>query len=117
MTIVKGDAGGIGFRTDVTKGNGYLFVISQDGKYGLYLFANSSSVLLRGGSSTAINTGLNQSNLLAVVANGSTIDLYVNNQKIDGVTDSTYSQGKFGVGALNLNSPTEVVFGNAKVWT
>jgi eukaryotic-like serine/threonine-protein kinase len=117
MTIVTGDAGGIGFRADVTKGNGYLFVISQDGKYGLYLFANSSSVLLRGGSSNAINTGLNQSNLLAVVANGSAIDLYVNNQKIDGVTDSTYSQGHFGVGALDLNNPTEVVFSNAKVWT
>jgi serine/threonine protein kinase len=117
MTIVNGDAGGIGFRTDITKGNGYLFVISQDGKYGLYLFANSSSVLLRGGASSAINTGLNQSNLLAVVANGSTIDLYVNNQKIDGVTDSTYSQGHFGVGALDLNNPTEVVFSNAKVWT
>ncbi len=117
MTIVNGDAGGIGFRSDTTKGNGYLFIISQDGRYGLYLFANSSSVLLRGGSNTAINTGLNQSNLVAVVANGSTIDLYVNNQKIDGVTDNTYSQGQFGVGALDLNSPTEVVFSNAKVWT
>ncbi len=117
MTIVKGDAGGIGFRTDTTKGNGYLFVISQDGKYGLYLFTNSSSILLRGGSSNAINTGLNQPNVVAVVANGSTIDLYVNNQKIDGVSDSTYSQGQIGISTIDLNSPTEVVFSNAKVWT
>ena len=117
MTIVKGDAGGIGFRSDSTKGNGYLFVISQDGKYGLYLYAISSPSLLSSGSNAAINTGLNQSNIVAVVANGSTIDLYVNNQKIDSVNDSTYSQGQIGVSAVELNNPTEVVFSNAKVWT
>ncbi len=117
MTIVQGDAGGIGFRSDSTKGKGYLFVISQDGKYGLYVFTNASPFLIRSGSNTAINTGLNQSNIVAVVANGSTIDLYVNNQKIESVNDSTYSQGQIGVSAVELNNPTEVVFSNAKVWT
>ena len=121
MTIVKGDAGGIIFRDD-TKGNGYYFFIGQDGKYGFgtHNNCNSSNCKLRAlhnGSSTTINTGLNQSNLLAVVANGSTIDLYVNHHKIDSLSVSTYSQGLIGVSALDLNSPTEVVFSNAKVWT
>src|SRR6266704_5543585 len=72
---------------------------------------------LRSGSSPAINTGLNQTNLVAVVASGSTIDLHVNNQKIDSYSDSTYSQGLIGVAAADVNNPTEVVFSDAKVWT
>jgi hypothetical protein len=50
------------------------------------------------------------------VANGSNISLYVNNQQIDNVSDSTFSQGEIGVAASN-NNLTEVVFTNAKVWT
>jgi eukaryotic-like serine/threonine-protein kinase len=117
MTIIKGDVGGIAFRADKVKENGYLFLIGQDGKYRLYIFTNASSTVLRSGSSNSINKGLNQTNTVAVVANGSTIDLYVNNHKIDSVTNSTYSQGLIGVTATELNNPTEVVFSNAKVWT
>lgn len=121
MTIVKGDGGDILIRDD-TKGNGYYFFISQDGKYGFGIYNNCNSnncklMALRNGSNTAIHTGLNQTNLVAVVARGSTIDLYVNNQKIDSISDSTYSQGQIGVAASDVNSPTEVVFSNAKVWT
>jgi eukaryotic-like serine/threonine-protein kinase len=120
LMIVKGDGGGIIFRVDndYTKGDFYLFGIGQNGQYGLYIYKNYTSVsTLSSGPSTAINTGLNQSNLLTVVANGSNIDLYVNNHQIDGVSDSTYSQGHIGVFAGDLNGPTEVVFSNAKVWT
>ncbi len=122
MTIVKGDGGGIGFRIDNTKGSSYTFFIGQNGDYALWSFNNCGSnnckfSELRSGSSPVINTGLGQSNLLAVVASGSTIDLYVNNQKIDSVSDSSYSQGQIGVSATYLNGPTEVVFSNAKVWT
>jgi eukaryotic-like serine/threonine-protein kinase len=120
MTIVKGDAADIIFRDD-TKGNGYYFYINQDGQYefGIYNCTgnNCKSNVLRNGPSPAINTGLNQTNLVAVVASGSTIDLYVNNQKIDSYSDSTYSQGQIGVVAYDVNSPTEVMFSNAKVWT
>jgi len=55
--------------------------------------------------------------VVAVVASGSTIDLYVNNQKIDSYSDSSYSQGLIGVFASGVNGPTEVMFNNAKVWT
>jgi hypothetical protein len=120
LTIVKGDAGGISFRfdTDYTKGNFYVFSIRQDGQYALDLYKNYVPVTpLRSGSSSAINTGLSQSNLLAVVATGSTMDLYVNHQRIDGVSDSNYSQGEIGVFAIDLTGPTEVVFRDAKVWS
>src|SRR6266700_2751738 len=122
MTIVKGDGGGdIIFRDDETKGNGYYFFIGQNGSYELGTYnnckVNCTLKPLRNGSSAAINTGLNQSNLVAVVASGSTIDLYVNHHKIDSYSDSSYSQGQIGVVAFDVNSPTEVVFSNAKVWT
>lgn len=120
MTIVKGVGGGIFFRDD-GNGNGYYFFIGQDGTYQLGTYNNcpacKSFSVLHSDSSPAINTGLNQSNLVAVVASGSTIDLYVNNQKIYSSSDSSHSQGRIGVFASGANSPTEVMFNNAKVWT
>jgi len=56
-------------------------------------------------------------NLIAVVAKGNSITLYVNGQNIGSVSDSTYSQGEIGVAADDVSNPTEVVFSNAKVWT
>ncbi|HEY6284120.1 MAG TPA: hypothetical protein VIX20_00525 [Ktedonobacteraceae bacterium] len=41
----------------------------------------------------------------------------MNNQHIDSVSDSAYSQGEIGVAASSNGNPTEVVFTNAKVWT
>jgi hypothetical protein len=125
MTIAKGDGGGIIFREDNARGNTYYFAIGQQSGvwgYKLWGFNNCNSnnckvSELRSGSSAAIKTGLNQSNLVAVVASGSTIDLYVNNHKIDSVSDSSYGSGQIGVAATYLKSPTEVVFSNAKVWT
>ncbi len=123
VTIVKGDIGGISFRTDNTNANSYFFGIGQNGDYVLRTSNNCPSNTcnvseLRRGTSTVIKTGLNQSNLVAVVASGSTIDLYVNHQKIDRVIDSTYSQGQIGVAASDEHgSSTEVVFRDAKVWT
>src|SRR6266704_1944750 len=125
MTIVKGDGGGIIFRDDNARGKTYYFAIGQQSGvwgYKLWGFNNCNSnnckvSELRSGSSAAIKTGLNQSNLVAVVASGSTIDLYVNNHKIDSVSDNSYGSGQIGVAATYLKSPTEVVFSNAKVWT
>jgi hypothetical protein len=120
LTITKGDGGGITFRedNDYSKGNFYLFGIDHNGGYGLYVVKGYSFVnTLRNASNAAIKTGLNQSNQIAVVARGSTIDLYANGQKIDSVSDSTYSQGYIGVFAFDQNAPTEVIFRNAKVWS
>ena len=125
MTTVKGDGGGIIFREDNARGNGYYFAIGrQSGVWGYKLWGfnncngnNCNVSELRSGSNAAIKTGLNQTNLVAVVASGSTIDLYVNNHKIDRVSDNSYGSGQIGVAATYLKSPTEVVFSNAKVWT
>ena len=77
---------------------------------------NNQFQTLANSSNTAIYRGLNQINLIAVVAKGSTITLYVNHQQIARVTDSTFSNGQLGVQAAPISHPTEVVFSNAKVW-
>jgi len=116
MRIIQGDCGGVIFRfQDINNGTFYYFEVCQNGTY--TFLESYSNTLIDNSSSAVIHTGLNQSNLIAVVANGSTLDLYVNNQKINSVSDSTHSQGKVGLVASYQTGPTEVVFSDAKVWT
>lgn len=121
MTIITGDSGGIVFRADGANDRYYLFNILSDGTYGLALYVDniaSHTRTLDYGSSSAINTGLNQPNLITVVARGSSIDLFVNQQYVTGGSDSTYSHGQIGVMAYEYyGNSTEVVYSNAKVWT
>ncbi len=119
MKIIRGDCGGVIFR-EGPGGKLYYFRVCQNGYYHLFLYVDYSGTNakhLRGKFSSAIRTGLNQSNTVAVVANGSTLDIYVNRQKIDSITDSTYSHGQIGIAADNLGDPTEVVYSSARVWT
>lgn len=67
-------------------------------------------------TNSSIKTGLNQTNLIGVVAKGSSIDVYVNLMHVDGVTDSSTSQGLLDVGATAFTLPSEAVFSNAKAW-
>ena len=63
-----------------------------------------------------IQAWVRQINLIAVVANNDILNLYVNHQLINTQQGSTFSSGQIAVVAENVNSPTEVVFRNAKVW-
>jgi hypothetical protein len=114
MTIMEGDCGGVVFRISSNNIESYYFRICQDGSYSLSI--NQISVI-RSGYSTNINRGLGQQNLIAATTQGNTITLYVNNQQITSVNDSTYSQGRIGVVADDERNPTEVEFQDAKVWT
>jgi hypothetical protein len=117
MTILKGDRGGIFFRQVGSQGPYYYFSITVTGSYELDASTDGKNLtILRKGTSSAIKTGLNQSNLLAVVAQGSMIDLYVNGQHIDQISDTTSSSGLIGVAADASHQPAEVAFSNAQVW-
>jgi len=116
MTITQGDYAGIVFRLDDTHHTFYYFRIGIDGSYDFDLYSNNFNTL-KSGINTAINNGLNQTIIIAVVANGSQIYLHVNLQLIDSVTDSTDSQGEVGVAAFDSTNQTEAVFSNARVWT
>jgi hypothetical protein len=119
ITIVKGDYGGIIFREDYNLGIFYHFYIGQDGSYNLFLdqgIKGQQGELLQTGHSSAINTGINQSNLIAVLAIGNNLYLYINKQFVTTVRDSTSRSGLIGVIALPNTSPTEVVANNLQVW-
>jgi hypothetical protein len=119
MTIIQGDCGGITFRVNSATNQLYFYRVCVGGSYDLYLYVDSSGNTARAllkSSSPAINKGVNQSNLLAVVTTGSQIDLYVNKQKVNSINDPTYKQGLFGVVANSLSGTTEVAYSNARVW-
>jgi len=108
MSITQGGDSGIGVRYNTW---GYFFYINPNGSF-------TTSNLKGGmgipgtGTSSAIKTGLNQINLIAIVANGSEIDYYVNRHLVSVEKDSTVSHG-----ALVLVSTGKATFRNAKVWT
>lgn len=119
MTILKGDRGGLIFRSDGSN-KFYLFRVDQNGAYNLFLYTNNNSNstknLLEGTAPAIIHTGLNASNTIAVVVKGSTIYLYVNQKYLASTTDSTYSSGSIAVFAEDHTNATEVAFSNLQVW-
>ena len=118
MTIVQGDQGGVIFRGSYNDGTFYYFYINRDSSFALETFNHYKLTgVIQNGSSSAIQTGLNQLNVIAVVAKGNNLDLFVNMQHIASVSDGTYSQGQIGVIAESTQNPTEVVFKNVEVWS
>lgn len=115
IKILKGNDGGIGFRINQVNKTFYAFDISTSGTYVLEVYTSKYTTLSEG-SNSVINKGLNQSNLVAVVANGDLITIYVNNQIIDSVHDKSFSQGQIGVLSLGGAGPTDVIASNVRVW-
>ena len=107
------------FRADTNTFKLYLFEVCTDGTYQLwdYRNANGDASQLATASSPAIKSGLNQTNVLAVTAQGSTLTMYVNGQKLTSVTNNAYTQGQVGMVADSYNNPTGVLFSNARLWT
>jgi hypothetical protein len=122
MTIIQGDYGGIIFRADSANSKYYYYRIGKDGAFDLTVSTDTSfahdRLLKSGNASSIIKTGLNQTNLVAVVAKGSELYLFVNQQYLDKVSDSTYKSGQIGVfGGDFASTSSDVTFTNAKVWT
>jgi hypothetical protein len=119
MTILSGQLGGIIFRADSVNSKFYLFRVAQDGSYDLYLYADKTgknAKRLTAGNATSMHTGLQVENTLAVVARGSQIDLYINDQYQTSVSDTTFQYGQIGVVAENDGSLSEVAYTQAQVW-
>jgi hypothetical protein len=121
LTIIKGNETGLVVRVDQTKATNYLFYIDKDGNYGIGIEnpnaanQNDQYKSLSQGKNATIKTGLNQSNLLAIAANGDTISVYVNGQFVASVQDKTYSNGQIGVYAYG-DTGCDVVVSNVRVW-
>ena len=116
MQIISGNCGGLVLRDTMSQAHAYGFEVCQNGSYALYRLDGFSAgwTVLTSSTNGAITTGLNQSNVIAAVVNGSTFNLYVNHQEITSVTDSTYTQGYIGLAA---DGNTEAAYTNARMWT
>lgn len=119
MTIGSGDEGGIKFRGNGNR-TGYFFHITKAGNYKFFILGpevGSTIDLSRSYKpNPAIKAGVNQSNMLAVLAQGPTIQLYANGQHLDTVQDTTFATGRIGVCAKNFSESSDVTFNNIKVW-
>ena len=119
LKIIQGDCAGIAFRANLSNDAEYFFEMCQTGTYDLVMYdGTNSKYLIDVTSSSTIKTGTNQINTLGVVANGSTIQLFINGTSVDQKTDSTYSSGSIGLLAVNHNSSsTSVAYAGVRVWT
>ncbi len=117
----QGDTAGLAFRADSQGHTLYLFSVSTDGLYTLAVVDGQRGLqthILAGGNNPAIKQGLNQPNVLTVIARTNTIYLYVNNQFITQLDDPTNSKGIVGVFAGDSQgNASEAAFSKVKVWS
>ncbi len=110
MNILSGHVGGIVFRANSATNRFYGFLINSNGDYRLQVYYNKHGnfTIIKAGS-TALLTG---NDLIAVVAQGNSISLYINRKFVVQVKDATSIQGQIGV----VTFSGEAVFSNARVW-
>lgn len=118
MTILSGDFGGFIFRSNPNSSKFYLLQFNVDGTYEMYGYVsnngNDARSLLSG--NTPAMKGLNQPNLITLIARGSQFTIFVNQQYADTVSDGLYKGGQIGLIAYYKSSPTEVAFSNLQIW-
>ncbi len=105
ITSASNAGGGLIFRQI------YRFHV-RNGSY----YLKTPAKTLASGFNSAIHVSTGQSVLLKVVAKGSDISLYANNNLLAHVRDSSASSGVFGLLAVDLSYPTTAVFTNIKIW-
>ncbi len=80
MKVLKGFGGGIIFRASLDQsyelGMYYYFLVGTDGSYDLEIRDNNGSRSLLSSSTSAIHTGLNQTNLVGTIARGPKINTF-----------------------------------------
>lgn len=118
MTILQGNEGGIFFRLTVPNKThllSYFFSLNRNGTYNLWAINTRFKTLLHN-SSRAIKAGLNQPNLLTVIAKGKLIAVYINKQYVNSIVDNSSTVGMIGMFAQSLPDTTEVAFSNLAVF-
>jgi serine/threonine-protein kinase len=115
MTILTGDVGGVAFGI-AGKSFCYFYISS----YGQYEAGVNNVPFSPGpGQSSAIHKGIgpNTSNLLAVVANNTTLTFYVNLQPVFSVQGiQVASPGELALVARSDGSPTNIGYQKIKIW-
>lgn len=121
MTFVQGapaNYAGLIFYASGDTSTYYSFAISDDSRFTVWLHDATGWNFVSGGYSTAITTGLNAPNTLAVLARGSTGEAYffVNSHYVTGVRLSQSGPSSGGAGMIVLDNPSEVTYANFAVY-
>ena len=128
MDIVSGHSGGLFFRLGIDSNalgaySGYLFEVDNNGRYKISSSANFSTgsgnkTLQDWTSSSAIKTGSTVKNTLQLIANGSTMNFYINGTFLTTVNDSVYTSGNIGfLATTNANGANaDIVYSNLSVY-
>ena len=120
MTFVKPGCGGIVFRYNEDRKEGYYFALCTDQYYGIYKYTSQSqegtNLIGKNKFSTFINGSSGEQNVVSVVAQGGTIVLFVNGKQLEALNDTSFSEGIIGMTASTQTKPTEIAFQDAKVW-
>jgi hypothetical protein len=118
MRVLSGDNGGLIFRVANEGASFYYFEMNESGTYRIFIDKNvsASPTYLSSGRTEDVNPPPGQTNILTMIARGSTFDFYVNGQYITQVQDATYQTGDVGVIASDVGAPTEILYTNAKIW-
>jgi hypothetical protein len=86
VTVLQGLCAGMMVRADEANSKYYLFEICSNADYGVFQYFGTGAndyTTIKLSHSTAITSGLNQQNVLAVVANENILTVYVNKQLVD----------------------------------
>ena len=124
MKILSGDAGGLVFRVDQSAADSsadslYFFQVTSTGNYTVYIDKNTSTgqlSFLASGVTQALAAQPGQADTLTVITKGSVFDLYINQQFVVQVHDTTLPTGFVGVLANDDTQPGNVLFTNEKLW-
>ncbi|GCE27195.1 hypothetical protein KDA_26790 [Dictyobacter alpinus] len=117
MAILKGEEGGVIFRSNAHDKNFYSLRLKTDGIYALILTRDDGHTTpLIYEKSPFIKKGNGQANIVTVIARASTIYLYINKHYMGSASDHTYSAGAIGVLAIDRQDGTDVAFNNLRLW-
>jgi hypothetical protein len=112
----KGISYGIVFRVGKDGNSFYAFNLSTAGRYAVYYYSRTKgwTALIPYTSSDAVKPGA-EKNRLKVAVQGEQIAVYVNDQFLDSVTDSTLAAGRIGVYVSTADANGKAAFGNLSI--
>jgi hypothetical protein len=103
---------------DYTEGQGYYLGLTCDSQFRFTRWDANGVNSLASGSNAAILGGTNQTNRLAIRAEGTNFKIYVNDQLIQEVNDSSFTgKGHFGVFTAGVSRNLVVDMDEIAYWT
>ena len=120
MVIQQGTRAGIVFHAD-DRSNLYYFSITPQGQYEVDLISPGPVKVLLHGTSAAIISGYNHTNVVTVETNNAQLSFWINGSLIGHAHDVTYARGYIGVAVGDYGNPSDptpmhAIFRNARVW-